>query len=66
MKELTIARSSEEREDREWQKDPLEGIFFLNKMCLPLSASIFAAIPRTESGLPRNPHGGIAAATPAT
>ncbi len=43
MKELTDERSSESgRKDREWQKDPLEGIFFLNKMCLPLSASLFA------------------------
>jgi hypothetical protein len=52
----------EREKDREWQKDPLVGIFFLNKKCSPLSVSLFAAAPRTENGSPRNPHGGIAAA----
>jgi hypothetical protein len=62
VEELTAENEFCEREkDREWQKDPLVGIFFLNKKCSPLAVSLFAAAPRMENGSP--PHGGIAAAT---
>jgi hypothetical protein len=54
------------REAREWQKHPLEGIFFLNKKCLTLSALLLRQWPEPKTGLPRNPDGGIAAASPDT
>ena len=66
MKELTTERSSESaRRTENGRKIAWEGIFFLNKMCLPLSRIDFCG-NADGTGWPRNPHGGVAAATPAT
>jgi hypothetical protein len=40
-------------------------LFFEQNVFTPVGIE-FAAMPRTETGLPRNRHGGIAADTPAT